>query len=453
MAHGTNQEIALEFDQHPAKTAQVRLRDFPRGSLRYITRRAGFNFFTDGGTDLAASLTFFTVLSIFPAMLAFISVLGVFGRGQESATFILELLRENSPQQMYSLLEEPIRQLTDGHSAGLVLLAGILSALWSASGYTGSFGRAINRIYGVREGRPGWVLKPYNMLITTALVILAVLMTFMMLVGVSVLNTVGRYLPATVDMELVKVLWLNGRWLVIFAAAIAAIAMLYTATPNIRREKVRRMTPGAFVALTGMALGGLGFTIYANNFGKYNATYGLIGGVIVTLLFTWIMNIMLLFGAHLDAEIERMRQLVAGEHSAVEIRVALRNTQAIKKMDRTNEQFISAARILQHRSGGQQIMPKPKGPSLARQVSQQVTATMEQVQEKADQVFTMFEDAHTRSANTSGERPGGTQEPKSGSQSESNLASRDGDNPGGDGDTPTVHGHGDEKAKEDPKLF
>ena len=379
MDNGTNTETALEFDQHPAKTAQVRLKDFPRGSISHIFRRAGFNFLSSNGTDSAAALTYFTVLSIFPGLLAFVSLLGIVGQGQESATVILEFLQENAPQQMYSIVENPIRQLTNGQGAGIALLIGILSALWSASGYISSFGRAINRIYGVREGRPVWVLIPFNILITTAVVVLAVLMMLMLLLGVDVLNIIGSHLPPHVDIELVKVLWLNGRWVLIFLAAVGLIAMLYTATPNIRHEKMRRMSPGAFVALTGMALGGFGFTLYTDNFSKYNATYGLIGGVIVMLLFTWIMNNMLLYGAHLDAEIERMRQLVAGERSEDIIRVEVRDDRALKILDHKNETLISQANMLQRKSGGQQIMPKPKGLSLPQRVSQKVTAIFKQV--------------------------------------------------------------------------
>ena len=379
MDNDTNTETALEFDQHPAKTAQVRLKDFPQGSISHIFRRAGFNFLSSNGTDSAAALTYFTVLSIFPGLLAFVSLLGIVGQGQESATVILEFLQENAPQQMYSIVENPIRQLTNGQGAGIALLIGILSALWSASGYISSFGRAINRIYGVREGRPVWVLIPFNMLITTAVVVLAVLMMLMLLLGVDVLNIIGSHLPPHVDIELVKVLWLNGRWVLIFLAAVGLIAMLYTATPNIRHEKMRRMSPGAFVALTGMALGGFGFTLYTDNFSKYNATYGLIGGVIVMLLFTWIMNNMLLYGAHLDAEIERMRQLVAGERSEDIIRVEVRDDRALKILDHKNETLISQANILQRKSGGQQIMPKPKGLSLPQRVSQKVTAIFKQV--------------------------------------------------------------------------
>ena len=229
----------------------VKIREFPQGSIAYIFRRAGFSFGAHGGTDLAAALTYFTVLSAFPALLAILSLLGIFGQGEDSAKVILEFLQERAPQQMYSILEGPIHQLTNGQGAGFALIIGILSALWSASGYVGSFGRALNNVYGVREGRPGWFLKPYNVLITTGVIVLVVLMMLMFLLGASVLDWVAPYMPG-VDIELIKVLWLNGRWVLILILAVFLIAMLYTATPNVRRLKIRWTSPGAVIALFGM---------------------------------------------------------------------------------------------------------------------------------------------------------------------------------------------------------
>ena len=354
------------------KYVSVKLRDFPRGSLLYILRRAIYKFGANGGTDMAAALTYFTVLSIFPALLAIVSLLGIFGQGEDSAAAILAFLKDNAPTQMYGILEDPIKQLTSGHGAGLVLLTGILSALWSASGYTGSFGRALNRVYGVREGRPGWMLKPINVLITAALIILAVLMILMMLLGVTVLDLVGQYVPETVDMELIKLIWLNGRWVLILLMAIGLITLLYAATPNVRRFKAWRLSAGAALALAGMGLGAFGFTLYADNFSKYNATYGLIGGVIVMLLFIWIMNNMLLFGAHLDAEIMLMRQIIAGEDDYGHLKVQPRHTSASRAMKARQERLMAEGRELQQQAAGQVMFPKPKGPSVAQRVQKAV---------------------------------------------------------------------------------
>lgn len=354
------------------KYVSVKLRDFPRGSLLYILRRTLYRFTSNGGTDMAAALTYFTVLSVFPALLAIVSLLGIFGQGEDSAAAILAFLKDNAPTQMYGILEDPIRQLTSGQGAGLVLLTGILSALWSASGYTGSFGRALNRVYGVREGRPGWMLKPINVLVTAVLIILVVLMILMMLLGVTVLDMIGQYVPETVDMELIKLIWLNGRWVLILLMAIGLITLLYAATPNVRRFKAWRLSPGAALALAGMGLGAFGFTLYANNISKYNATYGLIGGVIVMLLFIWIMNNMLLFGAHLDAEIMLMRQVLAGEDDHGHLKVQPRSTSASRALKARQERLMSAGRELQQQAAGQGMFPKPKGPSVVARVQKAV---------------------------------------------------------------------------------
>jgi len=350
----------------------VKLRDFPKGSILYILRRAIYKFGANGGTDMAAALTYFTVLSIFPALLAIVSLLGVFGHGEESAAVILAFLKDNAPAQMYAIMEDPIKQITGDHGAGLVLLTGILSAIWSASGYTGSFGRALNTVYNVREGRPGWILKPINVLVTAMLIILVVLMILMMLLGVTVLDMVGQYVPATVDMELIKLIWLNGRWILILLMAIGLITLLYAATPNVRRYKAWRLSSGAALALAGMGLGAFGFTLYANNISKYNATYGLIGGVIVMLLFIWIMNNMLLFGAHLDAEIMLMRQIIAGEDDHGHLKVQPRSTSASRALKARQERLMSAGRELQQQAAGQGMLPKPKGPSIAARVQKAV---------------------------------------------------------------------------------
>ncbi len=354
------------------KYASVKLRDFPKGSILYILRRAIYKFGANGGTDMAAALTYFTVLSIFPALLAIVSLLGVFGHGEESAAVILAFLKDNAPAQMYAIMEDPIKQITGDHGAGLVLLTGILSAIWSASGYTGSFGRALNTVYNVREGRPGWILKPLNVFVTTVIIILVVLMMLMMLLGVTVLDMVGRYVPETVDMELIKLIWLNGRWVLILFMAIGLITLLYAATPNVRRFKQWKLSPGAALALFGMGLGGFGFTLYANNFSKYNATYGLIGGVIVMLLFIWIMNNMLLFGAHLDAEIMLMRQIIAGDDDHGHLKVQPRSTSASRALKARQERLMSAGRELQQQAAGQGMLPKPKGPSIATRVQKAV---------------------------------------------------------------------------------
>ena len=142
----------------------------------YIIRRSVIEYLNRGSSDLAAGLTYFTVLSLFPVLLALFSLLGIFGQEQESTQAILQVLQTYTPAEMATLLEGPTRQLTSSQAAGLALVTGILGALWSASAYVGAFGRAVNKIYEVPEGRPFWKLKPYNLAITFLLVLVLALM-------------------------------------------------------------------------------------------------------------------------------------------------------------------------------------------------------------------------------------------------------------------------------------
>ncbi|MGO1384783.1 MAG: YihY/virulence factor BrkB family protein, partial [Arachnia sp.] len=121
-------------------------------SWKYIIKRAISEFSKDNVTDLAAALTYFAVLSLFPALLALVSLLGVFGQGEQTTTAIVGWLEQYAPEDIMPLLETTIENLTSQTGAGLALVTGILGALWTASGYTGAFGRAMNEIYEVEEG-------------------------------------------------------------------------------------------------------------------------------------------------------------------------------------------------------------------------------------------------------------------------------------------------------------
>ena len=141
-------------------------------SWGYVLKRALSEFTKDGCTDLAATLTYFAVLSIFPALLALVSLLGVFGQGEATTKAILDFLNQYAPSSLVELLSEPISQLTTQSGAGLALVVGVAGALWTASGYTGAFSRSMNRIYEVSEGRPFWKLKPVMLLITLIVVLI-----------------------------------------------------------------------------------------------------------------------------------------------------------------------------------------------------------------------------------------------------------------------------------------
>lgn len=312
-------------------------------SWGYVFKRALSEFGKDKCTDLAATLTYFAVLSIFPALLALVSLLGVFGQGEATTKAILDFLNDYAPPELVSLLSGPISQLTTQSGAGLALIVGVLGALWTASGYTGAFGRAMNRVYEMEEGRPFWKLKPTMLLVTLILVLMVAVLMFMILLSGNFAQTVGDAIGLGTT---VVTVWNWAKIPVALVLLILVIAVLYYATPNVKQPKFRWMSPGAAIALIVMILAGLAFAFYVANFSSYNATYGIIGSVIVLLLGIWIMNNVLLFGAEVDAELERGRQLQAGMRAEDTILLPPRDTTQTDKLRSKEEKLEAQGRKL-----------------------------------------------------------------------------------------------------------
>lgn len=317
--------------------------DLKGQSWGYVFKRAISEFTKDGCTDLAASLTYFAVLSIFPALLALVSLLGVFGQGEATTTAILDFLEQYAPAELVSLLSEPISQLTTQSGAGLALVIGVAGALWTASGYTGAFGRAMNRIYEVGEGRPFLKLKPLLMLVTLVVVLIVALVMFMVLLSGDIAQTVGDLVGLG---STAVTVWNWAKIPVILFLLVLMIALLYYATPNVKQPKFRWMSPGAVIALVAMIIAGLGFAFYVSNFASYNATYGIIGSVIILLLGLWIMNNVLLFGAEVDAEVERGRELQAGVRAENTIQLPPRDVRQTEKLEAKEEKLEAEGRKL-----------------------------------------------------------------------------------------------------------
>ena len=181
-------------------------------------------------------------------------------------------------------------------------MLGLAGALWSASGYVGAFGRAMNRIYEIDEGRPIWKLRPAMLLLTIVLVILAALVLLALVLTGPVAESVGDAIGLGSTAVLV---WQVAKWPVLLAVVILIVALLYYATPNVKQPKFRWVSVGAVLAIVVWILVSAAFGFYVANFSSYDKTYGALGGVIVFLLWLWLTNLALLFGAELDSELER----------------------------------------------------------------------------------------------------------------------------------------------------
>jgi membrane protein len=350
-------ERASEREQTAPEPEDPRKPDSPTDisspSWMYILRKTIREFTSDQCLDLAAALTYYGVLAVFPALLAFVSILGLVGDAQETTESLLGLLGGFVPDTMLTALEDPIKKLTESPGAGLTFVTGIVGALWSASGFVGAFGRAMNRIYSIQEGRPFWKLRPVTLLVTVIAIVVAVIAAVLVVLSGPVAEAIGEALGLG---EGVLVVWNIARWPVLAGLLVMVVAILYYATPNVQQPKFRWMSLGALLALVIWVLASLGFGFYVTNFSSYNATYGSIGGVIVFLLWVWISNIALLFGAELDAEMERGRQLQAGIAAEETIQLPPRDTRQSDKQAEKHAKDVRVGLALR-RSNGERDTP------------------------------------------------------------------------------------------------
>src|SRR6478752_381660 len=192
--------------------------DVTKPSWKYIVKKTLREFSKDQCPDLAAALTYYSVLSIFPAMLALVSLLGIFGQAQQTTSALLEIVQGFAPAETVAAIRQPVEQLSSSSTAGFALVIGILTALWSASGYVGAFGRAMNRIYEIDEGRPFYKLRPLMLLVTLLAVVLAALVALALVVSGPVAQAVG----STIGLgDTAVTLWNIVKWPIMLAVVVA----------------------------------------------------------------------------------------------------------------------------------------------------------------------------------------------------------------------------------------
>ncbi|GAB3534099.1 YihY/virulence factor BrkB family protein [Arthrobacter tecti] len=308
--------------------------DIKKPAWGYVLKRTVSEFSRDQCTDLAAALTYYAVLAIFPALLALVSILGFFGQAEATTDAVLNILANVSPDAE-TTLRQPIQQLASSDAAGLTFVIGILGAIWSASGFVGAFARAMNRMYEVEEGRPFYKLRPVMLLVTVVVLLLVVLMALLLILSGPVAEAVGNAIglgPTAV------MIWNIAKWPVMVFFAVLMIAVLYYAAPNLKQPKFKWVSVGSLIALVVLAITTAGFSLYVAFSDSYQRTYGAIAGIIIFLLWLWLANLSLLFGAEFDAELERARELQAGIEAEETVQLPPRDTkQARKKRDKQIE--------------------------------------------------------------------------------------------------------------------
>lgn len=287
----------------PKRPSELRFRAWLRVVWRTILR------YLEGDLDdRAAALTYYGIMSIFPGLVVLISAVGVFG---ESFARQVEVnLSGLTPGPARQIIAEALLHLRENpRTAGFVAAASVVIALWSATGYIGSFMRAANRIFEVPEGRPLWKTIPLQLVITIVTGVFLVASSLAVFFTGRLASAAGRALGLQEDtvriFDIVK-------WPVLAIAVMLMLALLYWVAPNAKHSGFRWITPGSILAVVLWITASAGFAIYIAHFNSYNRTYGTLGGIIVFLVWLWLTNVAILLGAALDAELARTRALIAG---------------------------------------------------------------------------------------------------------------------------------------------
>ncbi|MGI8458028.1 MAG: YihY/virulence factor BrkB family protein [Propionibacteriaceae bacterium] len=317
-------------------------RELERVSWRFVLRRTWRKFWVHECTDLAAGLTYYGIIGVFPGLIVLVSVLGLVGKGQASVTTLTGILERAAPQAIIEFAT-PILDSLVGSRNGWGLVLGIAGALYTVSRYVRAFGRALNRVYGVREGRPIWALEARMLLVTVVVGVLTILTVAMLVVSGPVADLVGQV--AGVGPTVVFV-WDIVKWPVVVIIAVIIVAVLYYVTPNVRQPHWRWVSVGALLALIIWGIASAAFGAYVANFSRYDAIYGSLAGVIVFLVWLWVTNLAVLVGAIVDCELERVRELEAGHPSETTLQLPLRDTRLIAKQDRGEELDLARARSI-----------------------------------------------------------------------------------------------------------
>ena len=281
-----------------------------KSSLFATVKRTFTEFSEDNMSDWAAALTYYGLLSLFPALIALVSIVGLVGDPATTTKAITDMVTTLGPSSAADTFAGPIKSITSHRStAGLLFVVGLATALWSASAYVGAFMRAANIVYETPEGRPFWKLRPLQIAVTLAMVVLLALVAMALVLTGPVVTAVAE--PLGIGATAVSI-WNVAKWPVLLLVVVTMFAVLFYSAPNVKLAGFKWVTPGAVLAIVLWLLASAAFAFYVANFGSYDKTYGALGGLVCLLVWMWITNVALLLGMELNSERERSRELAEG---------------------------------------------------------------------------------------------------------------------------------------------
>jgi membrane protein len=301
--------------------------DVPKPAWGGVLKRTFREFSDDNLTDLAAALTYYGVLAIFPMIIVIVSVLGLIGHSVTQP--LINNLGAVAPGAAKQIFTSAIKNVQSSQStSGVLFIVGLLTALWAASGYIAAFMRAANIVWDVPEGRPFYKTIPIRLVVTLITVILLTVSAAAVVLTGSLAGKLGNVIG--VGSTAVTV-WDIAKWPVMMLLVSVILAILYYASPNVRQPGFAWVSPGSVLAVVLWIVVSALFAFYVASFSSYNKTYGALASVVVFLVWLWLTNVAILLGAEFNAELERGRQIIGGHPAEEEPYLPLRDTPKPRK--------------------------------------------------------------------------------------------------------------------------
>jgi membrane protein len=255
-------------------------------------------------TQLAAALTYYTVLSLLPALIVVVSLLGLVGLSSDTVHSLLDTLGELGSAWAAQAVSDVLDSVLTSQHSGIVLGLSLVTALWAASAYVGSFMAASDRVYEVARRLPFWKSLPLR-------VGLALLLLVLLSVTAAAIALVGPFARWVMDVSSIGPgplhFWTWAKWPLLVALGLLIFALLYKYTPSRRQPALWWLLPGAAVGVALWIAASAGFSIYLGHFSSYNRVYGTLGAAVAFLVWAWLMNLALLVGVEVNREVEQRR--------------------------------------------------------------------------------------------------------------------------------------------------
>ena len=275
-----------------------------------VVRRTLVSFYEDQMTHHAAALTYYALMSLFPAALLGLSLLGLLGQYPETYDAIIGYLHEVAPDWVVTALDRSLQQaLQSKGTAATALAISVVIAFYGTTGVLEAARRALNIVFEIDRGRSFVRRKLVDIASTVVLLALALATGILVFVGGGFAEDLLGFIGLGGSAAEV---WSIARWPAAVLMAMLGFSYIYFITPDVEHRSWRWMTPGAVIGVLGWLLASWGFSTYVSSVADVGAVYGAFGGAIVLLAWIWLTNVALLFGAELNAEIEREKELREG---------------------------------------------------------------------------------------------------------------------------------------------